>query len=201
MATKLFSGLLRRMKPGARERSPTDAPAPISVPVEPEVTPPAVERSLAVYLRAAVEAREAGRFDEADGLLTEAIERFPDEPRPRFDWALLPHFRLDWTEAVRRSEIVRAEFPDAPAAHVLGAIVLRELDRLDDAENLLSAARERFPDDLRLANESPSLISSMPVSPRRAATGQKRRCAGSCCARAFRIGRRAMSAARSRCAN
>jgi tetratricopeptide (TPR) repeat protein len=154
MATKLFSGLLRRMKPGARERSPTDAPAPISVPVEPEVTPPAVERSLAVYLRAAVEAREAGRFDEADGLLTEAIERFPDEPRPRFDWALLPHFRLDWTEAVRRSEIVRAEFPDAPAAHVLGAIVLRELDRLDDAENLLSAARERFPDDLRLANES-----------------------------------------------
>src|SRR4029077_14809554 len=72
----------------------------------------------------------------------------------RFDWALLPHFRLDWTEAVRRSEIVRAELPDAPAAHALGAIVLRELGRYDDAENLLSAARERFPDDLRIANES-----------------------------------------------
>ncbi len=154
MVKKRLRDMFRKVKPGARERSPTDPPAPISVPAEPAVPPPVVDRSLAEYLSAAVEAREAGRFDEADGLLTEAIERFPDEPRPRFDWALLPHFRLDWTEAVRRSEIVRAEFPDAPAAHVLGAIVLRELDRLDDAENLLAAARERFPDDLRLANES-----------------------------------------------
>jgi tetratricopeptide (TPR) repeat protein len=151
---KRLRDMFRKVKPGARERSPTDPPAPISVPAEPAVPPPVVDRSLAEYLSAAVETREAGRFDEADGLLTEAIERFPDKPRPRFDWALLPHFRLDWTEAVRRSEIVRAEFPDAPAAHVLGAIVLRELDRLDDAENLLAAARERFPDDLRLANES-----------------------------------------------
>src|SRR5262249_33178281 len=102
----------------------------------------------------AVELRNAGGSDQADVLLEEAIERFREEPRPRFEWALLPHFRLDWAEAARRSELVREQFPDAAATHALAAIVLRELGRYDDAERLLAAARERFPEDLRIAAES-----------------------------------------------
>lgn len=165
MAKKLIRKLLRRAKPASSDpvpvstsgQLPLDTAGPERVPelrMDGGETAPARERTLAEYLGDAVELRNAGRFDQADALLAEAIERFPEEPRPRFEWAILPHFRLDWAEAARRSELVREQFPDAAATHALGAIVLRELGRYDDAERLLAAARERFPDDLRIAAES-----------------------------------------------
>src|SRR5438067_200192 len=112
------------------------------------------ERSLAEYLGAAVQLRDSGRFEETETLLNEAVDRFPAEPRPRVEWALLAHARRDWAEAVRRWQLVRDNFPNEAVAHALGAVGLRELGRYDEAQSLLAAARENFPDDLGIANEN-----------------------------------------------
>jgi hypothetical protein len=105
MAKKLIRKLLRRAKPASSDpvpvstsgQLPLDTAGPERVPelrMDGGETAPARERTLAEYLGDAVELRNAGRFDQADALLAEAIERFPEEPRPRFEWAILPHFRL-----------------------------------------------------------------------------------------------------------
>jgi tetratricopeptide (TPR) repeat protein len=115
---------------------------------------PTDERSVGEYASEAVQLRDAGRVKEAEALLSEAIERFPAEPRPRIEWALLAHARRDWLEAVRRWELVRAQFPDEAAAYAFGAAGLRELDRYEEAETLLDAGRECFPDNIGIACEN-----------------------------------------------
>src|SRR3954467_9839953 len=79
----------------ASEPVPTvpDAPpsgAQTETPTKPE---PAVERTVGEYASEAVQLRESGRLEQAEALLSEAIERFPAEPRPRLEWALLAHAR------------------------------------------------------------------------------------------------------------
>src|SRR4051812_43394503 len=139
----------------ASEPAPTvpDAPpsaAQTEMPTKPE---PAVERTVGEYASEAVQLRESGRLEQAEALLSEAIERFAAEPRPRVEWALLAHAHHDWPEAVRRWELVRAKFPNEAAAYAFGAAGLRELDQYEEAETLLDAGRERFPDNLGIACE------------------------------------------------
>ncbi|HEX6443196.1 MAG TPA: tetratricopeptide repeat protein, partial [Stellaceae bacterium] len=108
---------------------------------------PDPERDLPSYLGSAVGLRNAGRFEEAERLLVEAIERFPTEPRPQIELAVVSHARRDWPEAVQRWEIVRGEFPNEPLSYSLAAAALREAGRFDEAEALAESARERFPGD------------------------------------------------------
>ena len=109
---------------------------------------PAVERDLASYVSAALALREERRFDDAEKLLVEAVERFPTEPRPQIELAVISHARRDWAEAVDRWEIVRGEFPNEPLSYTLAAAALREAGRFAEAEALAATARERFPSDL-----------------------------------------------------
>lgn len=111
-------------------------------------------RAVSDYLRAALPLRDAGRFDEAEALLCEAVERFPGEARPRVEWAGLAHRRRNWAESARRCENLRATFPEEPAGYSIGAAALRELGRLDEVETVLAAALDLFPGNPGIANES-----------------------------------------------
>lgn len=97
------------------------------------------------YLMGAGALRASGRLDEAEEVLAAAIERFPAQPRALTEYAAIASQKADNAEAVRRWEQVRAAFPDLPDGYALGAAALSALRREDDAEDLLSAAVERFP--------------------------------------------------------
>src|SRR5665213_202070 len=98
------------------------------------------------YFGAGVALWELGRLDEAEGLFGAAWERFPDRPAIATSYARLAQRRRDWSEALRRWEIVRERFPDEAQAYLGAGVALWELGRLDEAEGLFGAAWERFPD-------------------------------------------------------
>ncbi|HVH75856.1 MAG TPA: glycosyltransferase 61 family protein [Stellaceae bacterium] len=53
----------------------------------------------------------------------------------------------DWENAANRWEVIRRESPDLAVAYLEGGWALREADRLDEADAVLSAGIGRFPDD------------------------------------------------------
>jgi tetratricopeptide (TPR) repeat protein len=91
--------------------------------------------------------RELSRWDEAEEVLREAIDRFPDEPAPALDYARIAHIRREHETAVHRWEGVRRRFPQEITAYTFAALDLCALDRGTDAEELLRDATIRFPDD------------------------------------------------------
>jgi tetratricopeptide (TPR) repeat protein/organic radical activating enzyme len=90
--------------------------------------------------------RLAGRFDEADALLSEAIERFPDIPWLPIQYATVSVTRRDWAQAVTRWNAVLARFPLDVSAMVGLGEALREQGDLDAADDILSDAVDRYPD-------------------------------------------------------
>jgi tetratricopeptide (TPR) repeat protein len=86
-----------------------------------------------------------GRTDEADRVLTEAIERFPSDY-----WIVTGHARLAaqasrWDEAVRRWEIVLQQFPQDRRCRVEKTEALLHAGRLAEAADFVKIAIERFP--------------------------------------------------------
>ena len=95
----------------------------------------------------AVALRDSGDFPGADALLTEAMQRFPDEPGPIIDHAWVAHVRRDWPEAAVRWRRVRERHGTYLVGYTSGAVALRETGRLDEAAALLDEAAARFPDE------------------------------------------------------
>ena len=85
-----------------------------------------------------------GQYDEAEAILKPAVARFSSYIGCRIEHARLADLRKNWPEALRRWEIVSAQFN-----HVAGAVgaarALQEMGRLDEAEECLAAARLRHP--------------------------------------------------------
>ena len=63
------------------------------------------------YTAGAAALWEQHRFDEADAVLREAMERFPDSPEPLAAYANLATRQNDWAEALRRWATVCERFP------------------------------------------------------------------------------------------
>src|SRR5262249_28045415 len=99
------------------------------------------------YAFGAVALRELDRDDEAETLLADAGGRFPDDFGVANESAWLPTVRRDWPEALRRWKRVRSQFPDRPGGYTGVAMCLRELQRFEEAEAVLTEAIERFPDE------------------------------------------------------
>jgi tetratricopeptide (TPR) repeat protein len=97
------------------------------------------------YTGAAIALRDAARIAEADAVLVEAMQRFPDDTAPRTEYAWLAQIGRDWPVAIRRWEEVRQRHPDQTAGFTAGATALREARRFDEAEALLRDAVARFP--------------------------------------------------------
>jgi tetratricopeptide (TPR) repeat protein len=105
------------------------------------------------YTGAVVTLRETGALDAADALLEIACSRFPTDPSPFIERAWMALARNDPALAVERWGAVRERFPDHWLGYSGGALAFRELQRLDEAEALLTAAVERFPDVYPVASE------------------------------------------------
>ncbi|HEY6431568.1 MAG TPA: glycosyltransferase 61 family protein [Acetobacteraceae bacterium] len=97
--------------------------------------------------------RELRRYDEAERLLGEAIERFPDTSWPAAEHAVLANVQGHWEEALRRWDRVRQRFRQEPQGVAGAAWALRELGRLAEAEQLLKAGTEQFPEHPNIAIE------------------------------------------------
>jgi tetratricopeptide (TPR) repeat protein len=99
------------------------------------------------YVGEAVWFCQAGRLEDAEALLREAMERFPNEPQPVLDHARVALLRRDWAEAATRWRAARARFPGRSANYIGEAWALREMRRFDEAEPLLQQAIDKFPDE------------------------------------------------------
>jgi tetratricopeptide (TPR) repeat protein len=83
---------------------------------------------------------EAGRHAEADAVLNEAIERFPNQSWAPREFARLAHDRKDWAEAALRWQTLRERFPDDESGYLCGAEALDAAGRHDEAAALRRGA-------------------------------------------------------------
>lgn len=97
----------------------------------------------AVYT--AIALRTLNRFDEAEAVLADAEARFPGDPWPASDHAMLSNIRGDWSEASRRWVRFRTRFPDHPSGYIGAAWAFRGLRSYDLADILLAEGEKRFP--------------------------------------------------------
>jgi tetratricopeptide (TPR) repeat protein len=102
---------------------------------------------VAGYCGAAQALRQLHRFDEAEAVVAEAMQRLPASPEPYVEHAWMAQDTRNWLEAARRWERVRERQPDHVAAYAIAGVALAQAGRLDAAEALVAEARQRFPDN------------------------------------------------------
>jgi tetratricopeptide (TPR) repeat protein len=95
-----------------------------------------------------------GRFNEADVLVEKAMGLFPREIGGFLEYARLAAHREDWAESMRRWTIVEETFSDRIFGPLGRAQALIKLGRYDEADEVIGAARFRFPTDSALLAES-----------------------------------------------
>jgi tetratricopeptide (TPR) repeat protein len=66
----------------------------------------------------------------------------------------------NWADALRIWNEIRTRFPNVPDGYVGAGIALREARRLDEAENLLAEAAQRFADNVPIALERARLANA-----------------------------------------
>lgn len=90
---------------------------------------------------------DAGRHAEAEALAADAVELFPSDAGLAAAFASRAEDRQDWPELVRRFQRMVEMWPDQSVAHAGLGRALSLSGRYDEAENILTAALERFPLD------------------------------------------------------
>lgn len=105
------------------------------------------------FLRGAHALRLLGRYDEAETVIRDAIERFPDDHQPLVEAALTAQARSDWRGVVRWSARLVEQFPSQVAGYRTQSYGHRCLREFADAQRVLSEGARRFPDDLGLKLE------------------------------------------------
>lgn len=88
----------------------------------------------------------ARQFAEAERVLREAIEKFGRPAWALADYARAARLQTHWHDAIDRWAAYRTAFPDQPEGFVEGAIALRNMGPLDEADALLEQALQHFPD-------------------------------------------------------
>jgi tetratricopeptide (TPR) repeat protein len=91
--------------------------------------------------------RSLGHVDRMEALLTEAIEKLPDDLDLHVQWTAAASARQDWPEALRRADIARQRFPNNPRGVLPAFQALTAMDRQKEADALIQAAADRFPHD------------------------------------------------------
>jgi tetratricopeptide (TPR) repeat protein len=90
---------------------------------------------------------QAGLLSTADAILSDAVEKFPNDLWICHRYAFIAQPRSDWREALTRAEKLRDRFPD----HAIGRIMLgeayRALGKLHLADSVFHSAVECFPQD------------------------------------------------------
>jgi tetratricopeptide (TPR) repeat protein len=99
------------------------------------------------YASAASAMIELGRSEEAEAYVSDAVLRFPASADLAIVYADLAQRRGDFTTACERWATVRAKSPLFGKAYHDGAQCLVRVERHAEAEAILSAAIERFPQE------------------------------------------------------
>lgn len=94
--------------------------------------------------------RSAGWLQEADRVLRDAVECFPDDAAICIERALIAQQQSDWREAVERWQTVRDRFPDEISGDTGAGHALRHLRRCDEADAITEAGLQRRPGDHEL---------------------------------------------------
>jgi hypothetical protein len=92
-----------------------------------------------------------GQSEQAEKIFRKMLDRFPANPKPALDFAMMAYARRDWPEAIRRFQIVRSRFPDVLDGHRFVGDLLLGQKQFDEADAVLREAMSRFPDEPRLA--------------------------------------------------
>ena len=100
---------------------------------------------LEAYLRPARILRDLGRVEEAETLISYAIERFPQSAEPSVEFAWIAHHARNWDEALVRWQEVRQKFVH-PIGYLYASSTLVAAERLREADTLLSEAIHVFAD-------------------------------------------------------
>ena len=90
------------------------------------------------------------RIEDAEAVLRAGQALLPHEAPLFLEYARLAEDKKNWVEALRRLNTLRQQLPDEWQGYVRSASVLCELGRYEDAETIIRAAREKFPDQLEV---------------------------------------------------
>jgi predicted Zn-dependent protease len=105
------------------------------------------------YLGGTAALRELQRYAEAEALVQQTTEQFPNDAAAAHDFARIAQAQRRWSEAATRWTQVQARFPHDPAGWFGAAVCAREAGRRDEENRILGAALERFPDNYAVASE------------------------------------------------
>ncbi len=97
------------------------------------------------------ELRDLGQRQEAEGVFTQLLDRYPEDINPVLDYAMMAYAAREWPEAIRRFQLMRSRFPDALDGYRFVSDLLIGEKRFDEADAVLREGMSRFPDELRLA--------------------------------------------------
>ena len=96
-------------------------------------------------------------FDEAEAFTLAGSKRFPHQPHFLEGYAMAAEGKHDRDQAIRRWAVVRAKFPHSQKGYVHALWLLKDLGRLDEAEQLLKVALRWLPQDVFVLAEHASL--------------------------------------------
>lgn len=106
--------------------------------------------ALEAIVQSAVSLNSNCSFDDADGVLQEAMLRYPQETSLVEQHINLAIQRCDWHGAAERAEATRARFPRRAAAYRYGLQAYCELFRLEEAAALQQQSELLFPEQIWL---------------------------------------------------
>jgi tetratricopeptide (TPR) repeat protein len=93
------------------------------------------------YAAAGVALREMREFDAADSVLRTGLGRHSDHSELLGNYAWVAYYRQDWEEALRRWSTYRDRFPSDSLGHRQVMLVLGELGRFQEAQQLVRIGR------------------------------------------------------------
>jgi len=103
---------------------------------------------LGAYFEHAHALTKLEQFDAAEATFAHGMARFPKDPWLAIHHSWMAMHQADWQEAARRWAAIRDRFPDQPFGYHNGGLSLQEAGRFDEAELVLAAGAEKFPDNI-----------------------------------------------------
>lgn len=113
-----------------------------------------------LYFHLGVVYEERQEYETAIRYYTKAIHKEELNPEFRIRKVIAQTKAERWEEALETLDALYLVVPDSFEYYHLKALVLISMNRLDDADKLLSEANELFPDDLDLLNDRISVLVS-----------------------------------------
>ncbi len=114
--------------------------------------------------------RKMERFADAERVIREGLELFPDEPEVMFAYADHAQWVGEVDEAIERYRAIRERYPHSHLAHFRLACSVGAARRLDEAEAMLIEVMKAFPEERSTLTELVQLTIRLQASERQMST-------------------------------